>query len=95
MKVDHCEITPGGLKNDRNWVIIGKKNMKPLANHNSHLITYLRQNFVKDSNKLRLYLQDKLCFPDLKVREQFLDFAKMYDESDLIECADNYRGYKE
>ena len=42
MKVDNCEITPYGLKNDRNWVIIGCKKMKPLANHNSHLITYLR-----------------------------------------------------
>lgn len=96
IKVDHCEITPFGLKNDRNWVIISRKTMKPLACHNSHLITYLRQGFVKDSTRLKLYLQDKLCFPDITKREQYLDFAKKYDEEqDLIECADNYRGLKE
>jgi uncharacterized protein YcbX len=42
IKVDHCELTESGLKHDRNWVIIGKKKMKPIANHNSEIITYLR-----------------------------------------------------
>lgn len=95
MKVDHCEITPYGLKQDRNWVTISVKTMRPLANHNSHVITYLRQNFVKDSSKLRLYLQDKLCFPDMTVREQFLDFDADYSNAEMVECMDNYRGYKE
>lgn len=49
----------------------------------------------KDTTRLRIYLQDKLCFPDLTVREQFLDFDKEYKQQDFIECAENYRGYKE
>lgn len=69
--------------------------MKPIANHNSHLITYLRQSFVDKSSKLRIYLQDKLCFPDLTVREKFLDFDADYTNAEFVECKDNYRGYKE
>ena len=43
IRVDVAEIQPFGLKNDRQWVIIDKEKMKPVANHNSHLITFLRQ----------------------------------------------------
>jgi hypothetical protein len=42
--------------------------MKSLANHNSDLITYLRQEIIeeRDGIKVRLYLQDNECFPELK-----------------------------
>lgn len=42
IKVDVAEVQPFGLKNDRQWVIICKKKMKPVANHNSHIITFFR-----------------------------------------------------
>ena len=42
IKRDFLEITPYGIINDRLWVILDKKKLKPVANHNSHLITFLR-----------------------------------------------------
>ena len=42
MKVKECEIGPYGIKKDRNWVIISKEKMKPIANNNNVIITFLR-----------------------------------------------------
>jgi hypothetical protein len=58
IEVDHVELTPYGIKYDRNWVIIDLVKMKSVANHNSHLITFLRQEIIddKEGKKLRLYL---------------------------------------
>ena len=56
-EIDECEITPYGLKKDRNWVIIGRKLMWPLTCANSHIVTYLRQEINPNKpNELRLYL---------------------------------------
>jgi len=96
IKVKWVEITPFGLKLDRNWVIIGTKKMKPLSNDNSEVITFLRQEFVdEERTKLRLFLQDDKCFPELEKRELFLDFNREYTDKEFVECAENYRGYKE
>ncbi len=96
VKVDHVETTPFGLKQDRNWVIIGVRKMKPFANHNSEIITFLRQSFVdEERTKLKIFLQDSKCFPDLEKRVHILDFKRKYTEAEFVECKENYRGYKE
>ena len=71
--------------------------MKSVANHNSHLITFLRQEIIesKDGMKLRLFLQDKECFPDIKDREKYIYFNQKEDKEKLVEAAKNVRGFKE
>jgi uncharacterized protein YcbX len=55
IKVQEIEVTPFGIKRDRNWCIIGLKKMKPIANHNNHITTFLRQIIPKDDpNQLKL-----------------------------------------
>lgn len=57
IKVDHLEVSPTGIKNDRIWCMLDKKTKKPVANHNSYLITYLRQVMKPETpNELKLVL---------------------------------------
>ena len=66
VEVDQCELTPFGLKKDKNWVIINKKLMWPITCMSSHIITYLRVEINPENpNEVRLYLQDSKCFPNL------------------------------
>jgi len=100
IEIDHCEVTPYGLKFDRNWVIVRTSKMKPLANNNSHLITYLRQEFIQSKHHgqrkvVRLYLQDDKCFNHIKKREQIIDYGAEYDDSRFVEAAKGLNGYKE
>ena len=97
IEVDSCELTPYGIKYDRNWVIVDLVKMKSVANHNSHLITFLRQEILedKDGMRLRLFLQDKECFPNVKEREKYIYFNQKEDQQKLVEAAKNVRGYKE
>ena len=96
IKVKELEVTPYGIKKDRNWVIIGKEKMKPIANNNSVIITFLRQlNKPETPNELKIVLQDSECFPDLKRRNYTLYFDKDYSNSEYVQCNKNIRGYKE
>ena len=55
-RMNSCEITPYGLKGDRNWVIVDKEDMKLIACHNSHIITFLRQRVNPEGpNEVRLF----------------------------------------
>ena len=85
ISVAQAEITPGGLRYDRNWVIIGKAKMKPLANHNNSIVTFFRISIENTEGAkyaklggtpatLTLSLQDDKCFPDVKQRSITLDF---------------------
>jgi hypothetical protein len=57
IKVQEIEVTPFGIKGDRNWVIIGCKKMKPIANNNNHITSFLRQIRSKeDPNEIKLIL---------------------------------------
>jgi len=95
-KVQWCEITPHGLKNDRTWVILSKATMKPIANHNSHVITFLRQVYNEAKpNEVKLCFQDKRCFPDIEKRNHMLYFDEDRTKAEFIEGKKNYRGYKE
>lgn len=96
IKVTECEVTPLGVKKDRNWVIICKKKMKPVANHNNSIITFLRQLNKKNTpNELKLVLQDTECFPDLKKRNHTLYFDQDYSKAEFVNANKSYRGYKE
>ena len=98
-KVNECGITPYGPKNDREWVIIDMKKLKPLACDNSHIVTFLRQKIESGNSlnpiELKIFFQDKECFPDIKKRSHILRFDKDYSKSEFVECAKGYRGYKE
>ena len=37
-----CTLTQFGLEHDRQWVAINKSKLKPISNHNNHLITRLK-----------------------------------------------------
>lgn len=70
--------------------------MKPIANHNSELITYLRQMFRADHpNEFKIFLQDKYCLPDIQKRNHILYLDKDYSNSEYVEAEKGYRGYKE
>lgn len=106
VQVAQAEITPGGLRYDRNWVIIGKSKMKPLANHNNSIVTFFRIRIVNTEGglycklggtpaTLTLSLQDDKCFPDMKQRSITLDFQKDYTGCELVQANKGYRGYLE
>ena len=62
-QVSAIKMSDSGPMNDRLWVIIGCKKMKPLACNNSEVQTYLRQEFVgtRDgtmATQVRVFLQD-------------------------------------
>ena len=88
--VQQCQLTPSGLKFDRNWVIVRKNGFKAVANNNSHLITFLRQELILDPSNtqgkllVRLSLQDQQCCPEVHKREMLLDYGALPEEQDLI-----------
>ena len=51
ISLKECEVTTYGLKYDRYWCIIDEKKMKPVANHNSHIVTFLRQQVINTEGK--------------------------------------------
>lgn len=70
--------------------------MKPIANNNNHVTSFLRQIRSKeDPNELKIIFQDKECFPDIEKRRVFLRFDKDYSKSEYVNANKNYRGYKE
>ena len=70
--------------------------MKPIANNNNHITSFLRQIRSKeDPNEIKIIFQDKECFPDIEKRRHFLRFDKDYSKSEFINANKNYRGYKE
>ena len=96
IKCDHLVVTPHGIKNDRLWVILDKKKLKPVANHNSHLITFLRQIIKPDRpDEVKLVLQDSVCFPQLSKRSHVLPIHKEYPPESFVEGGKNYRGFRE
>ena len=84
-KVDYCGITPNGPKNDREWVIIGMEKLKPLSCDNSHIVSFLRQQIEEgdpvDPKALKIFFQDKECFPDIKKRSHILRFDADYSKA--------------
>ena len=57
IKVKALELGPYGVKKDRNWTIISKTKMKPIANNNNVVITFLRQlNKPETPNELKVVL---------------------------------------
>ena len=106
--VNQCEMTPYGLKYDRRWIIVGKKRMRPLSCSNSHIFTYLRccietvdgEDYAKlggEPKKLRIFLQDDKCFPEVKKRNHELLFDRDYLGAEIIKATSRhkFRGPKE
>lgn len=87
--VNQVELTDGGFRYDREWVIIREKDKKPLASHNSVPTMFLRaQVFNADEEdysivggkpqKLVLSLKDNDCYPEVKLRSCELRFDRDY-----------------
>ena len=103
--VESIQISNTGPLNDRLWVVIDKKTLKPQAAHNSEALTWVRQEFVDTKHgykatKVRLFLQDhdlpRHLQPDqFPQRELILDINKDYSKSEILEAAKKYRGYIE
>ena len=67
-QVKSIQMTNSGPLNDRLWVIINAKTMRPLASHNNELQTYLRQQFC-EPNKVKLYIQEGILPAHLQPSE--------------------------
>ena len=91
IKVETAEVWPFGMKNDRQWCILSKTKDKPLADHNSSIISLLRMVLLDDKGeitldacnpkKLRIIFKDENTCPQIKKRSHILDFDKDYSES--------------
>lgn len=54
IKVDTAEIWPFGMKNDRQWCILSKTKEKPIADHNSGIVSLLRMVLLDDKGEITL-----------------------------------------
>lgn len=52
IKVDEIEVSPFGVKGDRNWVIIGCKRMGYFANNTNDITSFLRQSRNEDDHNI-------------------------------------------
>ena len=61
------------------------------------MITFLRAVFFdkEDQNKVKICLQDSLCFPDIKKRSIIIRIDEDYTEAEIIQAEKSYRGFKE
>ena len=84
VKVDHCEITPYGLKRDRLWVIVSKTKNKVLDGCLTEIGTFMRQEFVGEDG-LRVYLMDDKCFPNIKKRDHVLNINRDYSNEPVFD----------
>ena len=93
IKVDSIELTNGGIKNDRNWLIHSVKKKKHICSGGNAIVTFLRVTIdPKDENKLTIAFQDSKCFKEIKKRSHVLRFDQKYEEKDWINVGKNYFG---